>query len=144
MRWTDIFQANLANTTSLWEEQGLVETYGLTDLKLGMADSGIGLNTDDACLIPQTIGKANLLTYGGGVSTTCKEVMRTFSVDDMTTLCKSIYPADLSVGNFENAPRPDVMIMSEFIFHGGHVSRHLGMIEALIGATLHQSGTATI
>lgn len=143
-RWSDMFHANLAETTTLWDERDLLTIYGLARLNLGALATGVGLNTDQACLIPQTIGKAHLLTYAADVNAACKTVMRTFKPDDMTTLCKSIYPADLSIGGLENAPRVDVPIINEFVFHGGHVSRHLGMIEALIGATLHQSGTATI
>ena len=144
MRWADMFQASFLGRSEIWKAQNLVSDFELDPSKLGPLQMGMELNNEEACAIPKAIGKTRLMDYTKSVIDACKQATSDLKDEDLYHSRKTIYKLDTSTKPATETEGEDVMTINDFLFHIGHASRHLGMIEALIGAVFSRSGTATI
>ena len=126
-RWADRWAEALSGRAQRWDREGLATKWGFPD-ELGRGDTGMELPDDDAAELPFP-GRDKLATYLRGAFSDLEQAVG--SLDDETVLRR----ADDLLGKV--APLEDSLIR-----HLSHVSRHLGMIEALRGLR-GGHGTAT-
>ena len=143
-RWADMLQGSFDGYSEIWKDKDLVSEFGLDASKLGVLQMGVRMSHQDACQLVATIGQERLLEYSKTVFDLCQQAMAGLT-DEVTFVRRtSIIQADFSVDppieieGFENE------IIGDLDFHKGHVLRHLGMIEGLIGVMFERPGTATM
>ena len=128
-RWAEaIGAASGGKAPQRWVREDMGARWGFPD-KLGAGDTGMELPDDEAAALPYP-GHGALATYLRGAFNDLEQAVG--ALDDETIL----RDADNLLG--ETAPLEDSLIR-----HLSHVSRHLGMIEALRGLR-GQHGTATV
>lgn len=137
-RWADKVQASLPTLTpalrrlgpaeEIWTVEGLAARWGLTASQLGEGETGMGLDDAVAAALPLPARDA-LLGYARRAFGAVEERASLLGTADLVAPCTDLYGGANVVG--------DVLLS-----HLTHVSRHLGMIEALRGVQgMH--GTAT-
>ncbi len=139
-RWADIVQAHLRTVTceltplpstdgQLWLRDGWAARFGCDDVGPGFLSSGMKASADD--LGGLSFGNGDLVrAYTEAAFAVADLVVAGLDAETMCTPCVDPYGRASSVAE---------VIMQ----HITHVSRHLGMIEALIGVT-GRPGTATL
>lgn len=127
-RWAEAVRVAAGGKGSQrWVLENMAEAWGFP-ASLGNGDTGMELPDEEAALLPYP-GHGALTTYLRGAFNDLEQAVG--SLDDKTILAD----ADNLLG--ETAPLEDSLIR-----HLSHVSRHLGMIEALRGVR-GGHGTAT-
>jgi hypothetical protein len=138
-RWADLVQANLPAMSpalaaeigggqEIWEREGLAAAWGLAATDLSFRATGMGLADDAAAHLPLP-AQADLLDYATRAFAAVDRAVD--AVDDELFLVagRDLLDREASVG-------------TAILNHLLHVSRHLGMIEALRGVQ-GLRGTAT-
>jgi|GEM_PF-5133097 len=143
-RWSDIFQSSFLNREELWFADSLRDKYRLSDIPLGLLEMGTLMTDEDATRLPEVMGRENLMAYSQAVFELANHALDDLTIDDLYAMRESILRIDFSADPMTEAPGKQVPTINDIMFHIGHVHRHLGMIEGLIGATLDRSGTATV
>ena len=143
-RWADWFQASFPSQTQVWEAQELSSNFGLDGMVLGPMQTGMTMSHDDAAQIPIIIGKERLIEYMKVVFALNETVLSDLTLDDLYQSRESFAKWDSVDGKIIRAKGKDVTLVEDIGYHFAHANRHLGMIEALIGAVLDRSGTASI
>jgi hypothetical protein len=148
-RYADRVQASFPSTGNgtrqqIWEVEELALRWELDPATLGPIQGGEGMEHRAAAALPQQIGQASIADYA----------RRSFAFyngvgDDLTPLALDrMRPSPYAYKGTEDGrviadPTKESTLGSDLVQHLSHVSRHLGMIEALRGAqALH--GTASI
>jgi len=126
-RWADRWAEALSGHQQRWNREGLTTKWGFPN-EQGEGGTGMHLSDDEAADLPYP-GRDQLATYLRGAFSDLEQAVG--ALDDETILRK----ADDLMG--KTAPIDDSVIR-----HLSHVSRHLGMIEALRGLR-GVPGTAT-
>lgn len=144
VRWADDFQASFVNHASIWETDNLRKVFNLETLFLGPLETGMTMAHDDAALICTKIGKTNLFRYMHDVFSANKHALTGLSLDDLYASRESFGKWDEVDGKIVKAKGQTVTLIDDIGYHLTHANRHLGMIEALVGASLIRSGTASI
>ncbi len=114
-RWNDLDQARLSDGPQRWIAEGLGPAWGLGDIALGDDDSGTGMRSDGVARLAPSA--PDLIAYATGAFAAFESALGTLPPDS---------PA------FMDAALTALV----------HDNRHLGMIEALIGAA-GRAGSAT-
>ena len=127
-RWADRWAEAVAGKPQRWHREGLTTKWGFP-AEQGKGDTGMELPDDQAAQLPYP-RRDQLTTYLRGAFSDLEQAVA--ALDDETIL----RDADNLLG--ETAPLEDSLIR-----HLSHVSRHLGMIEALRGLR-GGHGTATV
>ena len=138
-RWADLVQANLPAMSpdlaarlgpgqEIWEREGLAASWGLSTTELSFRATGMGLNDDGAANLPLP-ERADLLDYAG----------RAFAAVDRAV---DVVDDTLFVVAGRDLLAREGTVGTAILNHLLHVSRHLGMIEALRGVQ-GLRGTAT-
>ena len=143
-RWADWFQASFSPREQLWETQNWQDKLAISSEKLGPMQTGMTMEHDDAANVPKLLGKDNLIAYMEAVFQANEEIMNTLSLQDLSSSRESFAKWRFVDGQVVRAKGQDVLLIDDVGYHFAHANRHLGMIEALIGATLQQSGTVSI
>jgi hypothetical protein len=139
-RWADTVQARLPTLTparsrqlgateEIWVTEGLAQRWGLTPGQLGGGDTGMGLDDDASGALPLP-DREPLLAYTRQAFAAADQRLAILGPADLDTPCTDLYGNANIVGGV-------------LISHLVHVSRHLGMIEALRGVQ-GARGTATL
>jgi hypothetical protein len=124
-RWADRLAAHLrrelgqpGRADEVWAADGWAERFGFSDRPLGFGDTGMGLDDDGWNSLPAP-GRDVLLGYVEAAFHDANEAIKPAGAE-VEHPCIDLYgrPGTIS----------DVLVA-----HLAHVSRHLGMIEALIG-----------
>ena len=131
-RWADYLQEMITDTgAQIWEEEELAAQWGFGDADLGFAETGMGMDDDVSASLPLP-RKDVLLDYARRAFTKADQAVGTISDDQFHRRVQDRHGADwkeLAIGD---------AVMSWLL----HDSRHLGMIECMLGVQgLH--GTAT-
>jgi hypothetical protein len=141
-RWADRVQSTVPGLTpalgrklppgqEIWDMEGLAAAWGFDDSILGNGRTGSGMTDADAQGLPET---AAVLAY---VEQAFAAVETAFeAIDDE----QMVQPARLKTAH---GPVHEIITGEIMTSHLAHVSRHLGMIEALIGV-MGKHGTATM
>lgn len=127
-RWADRWAEVISGDPQRWNREGLPTKWGFP-AEQGTGDTGMELPDDEAAQLPFP-GRDQLTTYLRGAFSDLEQAVG--ALDDETIL----RDADNLLG--ATAPLDDSLIR-----HLSHVSRHLGMIEALRGLR-GGHGTATV
>lgn len=139
-RCADHFQANLLADAAelqrvsdpnngLWQAEGLAAVWGLDPAALGWMETG-AYQADDVARSMPLPAKEELLGYGQRVFAAADQIMAGLEAHQFQAARQSIWvEREETVG-------------WDVLFHLSHVSRHLGMMEALRGAQ-GLRGTAT-
>jgi hypothetical protein len=138
-RWADRLQAHVPSMSpviakrlgpgsEIWESLRLAPGWGMP-ARLGAHDTGMELSDDESSALPLP-EKTALLDY----------VKRTFAAADR--LFAATRDEDLAVRG-PGLYGPESSVMLALISHQGHLQRHLGMIEALVGVA-GRRGSATL
>lgn len=143
-RWADWFQASFPNQAQIWETQQMMSGLELDNMALGPMQTGMTMSHDDAAKIPIIIGKERLIDYMKAVFALNKTVLKDITLDNLYQSRESFAKWDSVDGKIIRAKGKEVTLIDDIGYHFAHANRHLGMIEALIGATLNQAGTASI
>ena len=143
-RWADRVQSTVPGLTpalgaklpagkEIWDADGVGAAWGFDDAMLGNGRTGSGMTDADAqgLPFPET---ATVLAY---VEKAFEAVETSFAAIDDEELIKS---AQLKTAH---GPIHEIITGEIMTSHLAHVSRHLGMIEALIGV-MGEHGTATM
>jgi hypothetical protein len=144
-RWADHMQAAVPGMTpelsrrleppiQIWHAEGLAERWGFDHAQLGYAETGMSMSDDAALHLPFPT-KAILLDY---VETTFAAAERAFGTVDDKLFVTPEQPQPLTEGVWGEAAIGDAILS-----HISHDSRHLGMMECLLGLQ-GQRGTATL
>jgi hypothetical protein len=143
-RWADRVQATVPGLTpalgqrlgtgrELWDREGLAAAWGFDESTLGNGRTGSGMADGDAQALPFPATDV-LLDY---VARAFAAVEAAFEAIDDAELVR---PAKLTTAH---GPVHNIVVGEIMTSHLAHVSRHLGMIEALIGV-MGEHGTATM
>lgn len=127
-RWADRWAEAVTGKPQRWNQEGLPTKWGFP-VEQGAGDTGMELPDEDASQLPFP-GRDQLTTYLRGAFSDLEQALG--SLDDESVM----RDADDLLG--ATSPLDDSLIR-----HLSHVSRHLGMIEALRGLR-GGHGTATV
>jgi hypothetical protein len=143
-RLADMLQASLPNREQHWERAGLVASYGLESLRLGLLQMGATLSPQKATAVIGALGQERLIDYARSVFDMTDAALKELTLEDLYTPRESILKIDWNARPFTEGRGADVLLFNDLQFHMTHSQRHLGMIEALIGTMFNREGTATI
>ena len=142
-RWADHFQASFPDGVQIWERDDYPVQWIVDTTLLGPMESGVGMPVFIATELVEKVGKVRLLDYARLVFTACREAMRDIDVEQLQAKRQSFGKWALLGTQVIDAPATETTLIEDCISHLSHADRHLGMIEALIGATLERKGTAS-
>ena len=152
-RWADRLQASFQSESSrqglildtIWVRENLAQEWGLNPEDLGWLQTGSGMDVAVAVTVAE-LGADKLLGYTRRTVTAVEEVIARLNDDNLQQKRWSIFPQlQWPLGEvWQVTGDREQTIMSDFLFHISHVSRHLGMIEGLRGAMFSMAGTATV
>ena len=139
-RWADRLQARmpdmspemtarLGKATEVWETEKLTGSWKITVAALGYGDTGMEMSDEMAAnfVLPP---KAVLLAYLQRTFAAVERSIDAIDTEQFMHACIDLYGRNGRIGE-------------SLVSHLGHNSRHLGMIEALVGVQ-GMEGTATI
>jgi hypothetical protein len=131
-RWADYLQEMISNASGqIWETEGLAAEWGLGDMDLGFAETGMGLDDDASASLPLP-GKDVLLQYARRAFAEADQAVGMMGQEDFARMVQDRREAEWKEAEVGDA------VLSWF----KHDNRHLGMIECMLGVQgLH--GTAT-
>ena len=143
-RWADRVQSTVPGLTpalgqklslgvEIWDRDGLAAAWGFDETKLGNGRTGSGMTDADAQALPFP----ETSTVLASVERAFQAVEDAFAAIDDEQL---VQPAKLKTAH---GPIHEIVTGEIMTSHLAHVSRHLGMIEALIGV-MGEHGTATM
>lgn len=155
-RWADRQQAGLSDpsgtvdragvmATERWARQNLTVAWGLDPATLGVFEVGSEMDADTVPLLSR-LGKAGILEYALSTFSDFDAIVRNISDEALWLPVKTATNVDFKpgiLGSLTIISPADVRVIDDLLFHEGHASRHLGMIEALRGLVM-ENGTATV
>ena len=144
-RWAENLQATFPGMTEnlsrrltakqqIWEAQGLAQQWGFPVGLLGFDETGMEMDETTAANLSFP-SKAVLLAYVRQAFATVDATVRSITEDEFITL-------EQSQPENEDIWKPGNTVGSAILEHLVHDSRHLGMMESLLGAQTGH-GTAT-
>lgn len=132
-RWDDVFAAHFnadlgrEPAGQVWERESIAERWGLTTGSMGRRDAGTGMADADAEKV-QLPSKSEVVDYARRVFEFADDVVGAMPDELMLEVAKGDQDGDTNLDNVE--------------IYFEHLSRHLGMIEAIRGLQ-GLSGSAT-
>lgn len=129
----------------IWVKEGVAQQWGVAPDSLGYLEAGIGLRVENAVRLAEA-GKSNLIPYARRIFEAMDQEAAKITDEMLLAPVYSVIP-DFTIsaeGVFATTGPSEVTILGQLMFHSVHSHRHLGMIEALIGAMFDREGTATI
>jgi DinB superfamily len=142
-RWADHFQASFPEGVQIWQRADYPVQWILDTTLLGPMESGIGMPVFIATELVAKVGKVRLLDYARLVFVACGEALRGLETEQLQSKRQSFARWTLLGTQVVDAPGVDTTLLEDCLRHVAHANRHLGMIEALIGASLTRKGSAT-
>ncbi len=143
-RLADMLQASLPDQAQYWQQAGLVAKFGLEPARLGLLQFGSTQSSQEAADVIVALGQEPLIEYARTVFEMTDAALKELVLEDLYTPRESILRIDWNARPFTEGRGADVLLFDDLKFHMTHSQRHLGMIEALIGAMFNREGTATI
>jgi hypothetical protein len=131
-RWADYLQEMiLAEGEQVWDREGLAARWGFDRVDLGFAETGLGMADEALSSLPFPAGEA-LRKYADEAFTQADRAVGGLRDDELERKVKDRHGAEW-----------EEMTVGEAVLNWlVHDSRHLGMIECLLGV-LGLHGTAT-
>ena len=128
-----------------WVDEGVASQWGIAPDSLGYLEAGIGMSVENAVKLAEA-GKSNLIPYARLVFEAVDQEVAKITDEMLLMPSYSVIPnfKISAEGVFTTTGPDEVTILDQLMFHSVHSQRHLGMIEALIGALFNRKGTATI
>ena len=155
-RWADRLQASfqidsLEGTyrgpleTEHWEKDSMAQAWGLSRDNLGLIETGATMTVENAVAVAST-EKDKLIGYARSAFNAAEVAISNIDDEMLTQSRYSILP------ELKNMPdEPPVYVgdrqatrFDDLAFHISHLSRHLGMMEALKGSLFDVSGSVSI
>ena len=131
-RWADYLREMIAGTgVQIWEEDGLAAQWGFDEANLGFAETGLGMADGVLSSLPFPPGET-LLAYAEKTFAEADQAVGRVSDDQFHQMVQDRHGAEWKEMGVGGA------ILNWLV----HDSRHLGMIECLLGAQ-GLRGTAT-
>ena len=131
-RWADYLQEMLTEGgVQIWEQESLATRWGFDSANLGFAETGLEMADDASATLPLP-KKAALLDYARRVFAQADQVVSNISDEQYHRKIQ-----DRRGGTGEEVVLGDTVLNLTV-----HASRHLGMIEAIVGVQ-GRRGTAT-
>ena len=155
-RWADRLQASfqiesLKGTyqaplvAEYWGKNNLAPDWKLSKESLGLLETGATMTVENAVSVA-CVGKSKLIGYARRAFDAAEEAISDINDEKLDQTRFSILP-ELRIKPNENPSYVgdrQTTLFDEFIFHISHISRDLGMIEALQGTLFGVSGSASI
>jgi hypothetical protein len=156
-RWADRLQASLPNRLpedshqselprQIWLVEEVANGWGVDPGSLGWLETGSGMTIEQAVIIA-SLGPSLLTEYAEKAFFAADNATKQLHDRELTHERNSIIPVyriDQETGALGTVGPRQVTVYFDLLFHLGHASRHLGMIEALKGAMFSVAGTATV
>jgi hypothetical protein len=142
-RWTDHLQGSFPNRQQIWEHDNYAVQWMLDTTLLGPMQTGMGMPVYMATETIEKIGKVRLLDYARLVFNSTRDALRGLEMEDLQTKRPSVSTVEYKNGQVLYADPKQTTLLADCVAHIAHAGRHLGMIEALIGATLDRPGTSS-
>jgi hypothetical protein len=155
-RWADRQQAGLSDRTAIvdhsgvmaterWARQNMIVEWGLDPSSLGVFEVGSEMNAESVPLLSRQ-GKTRIMDYALSAFSDFDAIIKDFSDEELYLSMKTATNVDFRPGvpgSLTVISPDEVCVIDDLLFHEGHASRHLGMIEVLRGLVL-ENGTATV
>jgi len=155
-RWADRQQAGLSDrsgmvdrsgvmATERWARQNLTIEWGLDPSTLGVFEVGSEMNAESVPLLSR-LGRARIMEYAVSAFSDFDSIVKNISDEELCLPLKTATNVDFKPGvpgSLTVISPAEVCVIDDLLFHEGHASRHLGMIEALRGLVM-ANGTATV
>jgi hypothetical protein len=128
-----------------WVDESVASQWGIAPDSLGYLEAGIGMSVENAVKLAE-VGKSNLIPYARRAFEAVDQEVAKITDEMLLTPSYSVIPnfTISAEGVFTTTGPDEVTILDQLMFHSVHSQRHLGMVEALIGALFNRKGTATI
>ena len=143
-RWADHFQASFPNRVQIWHRDDYPVQWIVDTTLLGPMEAGMGMPVLTATELVQKVGYVRLMDYARIVFEANREALRGIDSEQLHGKRVSIARHKADGDKIIEAPGVETTTIEDCMLHLTHANRHLGMIEALIGATLERKGTATV
>lgn len=149
-RWADRLQASLPNgpepanpDNGIWQKKNLATAWQLDPASLGVFETGASMDLEDAIRLPQSIGKHALVSYVKSVVDIATHQLQELTMDTLQIVRPCITDFRVEGDGLVVVPNKQGPVMPDLTYHNTHISRHLGMIEALRGL-FNIRGTASV
>lgn len=156
-RWADRLQASFPNhlpedshssalPRQIWSVENLATAWSVRPETLGWLETGAGMAVDQATVLA-SVGQVKLIDYASRAFTAADQAVAKLHDHELQEKRYSIIPemkVSSSTQAIETTGPRTVTVLFDLLFHLSHVSRHLGMVEALRGALFAISGTASV
>jgi hypothetical protein len=156
-RWADRLQASLPNRLpadshpsqlldQIWFVEEVACAWEIDPNTLGWLETGPGMTIEDAVIVA-SVGRARLTAYAEQVFQAADEALQQLHDHNLMQERNCIIPGmhfNPETWTIETTGPNRGSLFDDLTFHSGHADRHLGMVEALIGAMHSVRGTATV
>lgn len=143
-RYADRLQANLNETAELWESGRYTEKWVLDPESLGPLNNGLAMPPGKTAEVVENAGKEEILQYAADVFASVAAGLSTLYPETLEEIRPSAFRYEWQAGKVTPQPERVAPLGEDLVRYFGHASRHLGMIEALLGAVFEIEGTASI
>jgi hypothetical protein len=139
-RWADRIQAAWFSYTGvpkeeMWEQEAIALRWEVDPATLGTLQTGMSMEHQNAVRLVQEVGMERHLDYARRCFDACDAAIDRFQPKDFDTIYTSVKAYRINEQRLVvYTPPAQVTLASDIMFHLHHASRHLGMIEGLIGA----------
>ncbi len=139
-RWADRVQASFPTVSGdteceIWEAEQLLQRWELDGATLGALQTGTSMNHQTATRLVHDVGQLRLLDYARRSFAALDAIVTRLQPDEFDTTRTSVRAFRINEQRRAvAAPAPETTMASDLMFHLHHASRHLGIIEGLIGA----------
>ncbi|MDQ7027989.1 MAG: hypothetical protein Q9P01_20995 [Anaerolineae bacterium] len=143
-RWADHFQASFPKREQIWQRDNIAVEWMLDTTLLGPMESGMGMPILMATELVQKVGHVRLVDYARLTFHACRDALHDIDVEALQSKRTSFATWAMDGERIIYAAGAETTLIADFTYQLTHANRHLGMIEALIGATLERKGSASI
>ena len=119
----------------IWEKEQLVQQWELDAAMLGTLQAGMSMDHAYSVRLVREVGQARHIDYARRTFAACDSAFDQLQPDDFDAIRTSVKAYRINEQRMVvYKPPAQVTVASEVLFHLHHASRHLGMIEGLLGA----------
>ncbi|MDJ0755233.1 MAG: DinB family protein [Ardenticatenaceae bacterium] len=143
-RFADRLQANLNGKAEIWQANDYVTRWVLESENLGILENGLNMPLGLTGEVVEHAGKDEILQYANDIFAAVTAGFANLKPADFETMRPSVFAYEWQAGKVDENPARHALLSEDLVRYLGHASRHLGMIEALLGVVFEIEGTASI
>lgn len=143
-RFADRLQAQLNQSEEIWSMERLADRWVLDGENLGIMNNGLNMPLEKSSAVVELAGKEEILQYAADTFAAVAFGLEHLQPENLDKLGPSTFAYEWEAGKVIPAPDRMAPMGEDLVRYLGHASRHLGMIEALLGVVFEVEGTASI